>query len=137
MRTICVSWNTVSLDDPRGSLSGVTMVKIDCPSAAQAAWGTVLFLASMAIQGVAGAFVGSAPAAVVGDIMGRRRGGIVVAAFQMTSDIGTIIGPLVAGALIDTLGFGWAFGVGAAISLTAVTLVYLMPETLTRKPAVE
>ena len=102
-----------------------------------AMWGTVLFLASMAIQGVAGAFVGSAPAAVVGDIMGRRRGGIVVAAFQMTSDIGTIIGPLVAGALIDTLGFGWAFGVGAAISLTAVTLVYLMPETLTRKPAVE
>ena len=99
--------------------------------------GTVLFLLAMAIQGAAGAFLGSAPAAVVGDIMGGRRGGIVVATFQMMSDVGAIVGPLAAGFLVDSFDFDWAFAAGAALSLVAVTFVYLMPETLhrTRKPA--
>jgi len=99
--------------------------------------GTGLFLLAMAIQGAAGAFLGSAPAAVVGDIMGGRRGGIVVATFQMMSDVGAITGPLVAGFLVDAFDFDWAFAAGAALCLAAVTLVYLMPETLnrTRKPA--
>ncbi len=98
--------------------------------------GTILFLLAMAIQGAAGAFLGSAPAAVVGDIMGGRRGGIVVATFQMMSDVGAIAGPLVAGLLVDAFDFDWAFAAGAALCLAAVTLVYLMPETLnrTRKP---
>ena len=100
--------------------------------------GTVLFLLAMAVQGAAGAFLGSAPAAVVGDIMGGRRGGIVVATFQMMSDVGAIVGPLAAGFLVDSFDFDWAFAAGAALSLVAVTFVYLMPETLhrTRKPAI-
>jgi len=103
----------------------------------QAAAGTALFLVSMAIQGAAGAFLGSAPAAVVGDIMGGRRGGIVVATFQMMSDVGAIVGPLMAGLLVDLFDFDWAFAAGAILSLVAVTFVVLMPETLnrTRKPA--
>lgn len=103
----------------------------------QAVAGTALFLLSMAIQGAAGAFLGSAPAAVVGDIMGGRRGGIVVATFQMMSDVGAIVGPLMAGLLVDLLDFDWAFAAGAVLSLVAVTFVVLMPETLnrTRKPA--
>jgi MFS transporter, DHA1 family, multidrug resistance protein len=103
----------------------------------QAVAGTALFLLAMAIQGAAGAFLGSAPAAVVGDIMGGRRGGIVVATFQMMSDVGAIVGPLMAGLLVDMLDFDWAFAAGAALSLVAVTFVVLMPETLnrTRKPA--
>ncbi len=99
--------------------------------------GTALFLIAMAIQGAAGAFLGSAPAAVVGDIMGGRRGGIVVATFQMMSDVGAIVGPLMAGFLVDMFDFDWAFAAGAGLSLVAVTFVVLMPETLnrTRKPA--
>ncbi len=102
----------------------------------QALAGTILFLLAMAIQGAAAAFLGSAPAAVVGDIMGGRRGGIVVATFQMMSDVGAVIGPLVAGLLIDRFDFEWAFAAGAALSLVAVILVYVMPETLnrTRRP---
>ena len=100
-----------------------------------AVWGTSLFLVAMAIQGAAGAFLGSAPAAVIGDIMGGRRGGVVVATFQMMSDVGAIAGPLVAGVLIDALEFDWAFAAGAVVTLAAVTLVWLMPETLNRKPA--
>jgi MFS family permease len=86
----------------------------------------------MAIQGASGAFLGSAPAAVVGDIMGGRRGGIVVATFQMMADLGAIIGPLLAGLIIDLADFDWAFAVGAALALVAIIFVARMPETLHR-----
>ena len=99
----------------------------------QAVLATILFLLAMAIQGFSAAFLGSAPAAVVGDVMGGRKGGIVVATFQMMSDLGAVIGPLVAGFLVDALDFDWAFAAGAALSLVAVILVVLMPETLNRQ----
>ena len=99
----------------------------------QAVLATTLFLLAMAIQGFSAAFLGSAQAAVVGDVMGGRKGGIVVATFQMMSDLGAVIGPLVAGFLVDALDFDWAFAAGAALSLVAVILVVLMPETLNRQ----
>lgn len=98
----------------------------------QAVAGTALFLLAMAIQGAAAAFLGSAPAAVVGDVMSGRKGGIVVATFQMMSDLGAVVGPLVAGFLVDAFDFDWAFAVGAGLSLVAVIFVVLMPETLNR-----
>jgi MFS family permease len=97
--------------------------------------GTALFFVAMAIQGAAGAFLGSAPSAVVGDVMGGRRGGIVVATFQMMSDLGIIIGPLLAGLIIDAADFDWAFGLGVALCLVAVATVVRMPETLRRRAA--
>jgi MFS family permease len=73
---------------------------------------------------------------VVGDIVGGRRGGIVVATFQMSNDFGLILGPLAAGLLVDTLDYDWAFGAGTAISLLALVAVWFMPETLGRvRPA--
>lgn len=95
--------------------------------------GTVLFLLSMAIQGVGSAYLGSAPAAAVGDIVGGKRGGIVVATFQMMSDVGIIIGPLAAGLLVDLFDFDWAFAAAAGLSLIAVAFVWVMPETLHRR----
>ncbi|MFM9050054.1 MAG: MFS transporter [Actinomycetota bacterium] len=94
---------------------------------------TVFFL-SMAVLGVATAFLGSAPSAVVGDVMGGRQGGTVVAAYQMVSDFGAVVGPLIGGLLLDLYGFDWAFAFGAAISAIALVFVLFMPETL-RKPA--
>lgn len=94
--------------------------------------GLALFLLAMTIQGAASAFLGSAPAAVVGDIMGGRRGGIVVATFQMVSDIGAVAGPLVAGFLVDALDFDWAFMASSALAAVAVIVVLAMPETLRR-----
>jgi MFS family permease len=94
--------------------------------------GTVLFLVSMAIQGFGAAFLGSAPSAVVGDVMGGKKGGIVVATFQMMSDVGAIAGPLVAGLLVDLFDFNWAFAAGAVIALIPIVLVLRMPETLVK-----
>ncbi|MEZ5115260.1 MAG: MFS transporter [Candidatus Nanopelagicales bacterium] len=94
--------------------------------------GIVLFFVSMAVLGFSAAFLGSAPAAVVGDIMGGRRGGIVVAAYQMVSDLGAVAGPLLAGLLVDLFDYDWAFASGVAVTVLALVMVLLMPETLHR-----
>ena len=91
----------------------------------------MMFLA-MAILGVAVAYRSSAPAAAVGDLMGGRRGGIPIAVFQMTADIGSVLGPLAAGALLDAAGFSWAFTVVAVASAFVLILVWRSPETLQR-----
>lgn len=94
--------------------------------------GTILFLVSMAIQGFGAAFLGSAPSAVIGDVMGGKKGGIVVATFQMMSDAGAILGPLAAGLLVDLFDFDWAFAFGAVLAILPILLVIRMPETLKR-----
>jgi MFS family permease len=95
--------------------------------------GMILFLLSMAIQGYGAAFLGSAPSATVGDIMEGRRGGIVVATFQMMSDLGAVVGPLIAGLLVDAYDFDWAFAAGAALAVVPIILILRMPETLRRR----
>lgn len=92
--------------------------------------GLALFLVALGVQGAGSAFLSSAPAAVVGDIVGGKRGGIVVSTFQMTSDLGIVIGPLVAGLLVDLLDFDWAFIAATAMCLVSLLLVVAMPETL-------
>lgn len=87
------------------------------------------FLLSMAVGGIAAAFMGAAPAAVVGDVIGNKKSGSLIAGFQMTSDFGSIIGPLVAGLLVDQAGFNWAFASGAAVALVALVLSLFMKET--------
>lgn len=87
------------------------------------------FLIAMAIGGIAAAFMGAAPAAVVGDVIGNKKSGSLVAGFQMTTDFGSIVGPLVAGFLVDQAGFNWAFASGAAVALLALVLSLVMKET--------
>lgn len=119
--------------------TGIGMVVLTGADVAANGWGTpavaatALFFVAMAVQGAAGAFLGSAPSAVVGDVMGGRRGGIVVATFQMMSDLGAIVGPLLAGFIIDAADFDWAFGLGVLFCMLAVVFVLRMPETLRRQ----
>lgn len=88
-----------------------------------------VFLLAMVASGVGGAFSGTAPGAVVGDVM-KGRGGKVVAVFQMSSDAGAITGPLVAGWLADSISFSAAFAVSAAVLFVASWTSWRMPETL-------
>jgi MFS family permease len=90
-----------------------------------------LFLA-MAASGLAMAFMGAPASAVVGDVTRGRSGGRVVSAYQMVGDLGGILGPLLAGALVDALGFSWAFGTGLGVAVVALVMVTAMPETLRR-----
>jgi MFS family permease len=89
-----------------------------------------LLIVVLCLFGVASAFLGTAPAAAVGDAAGSRSG-TAVAVFSMCADIGAIIGPLVAGFLADTWSYPAAFGAGAALMLVATGLSWRMPRDWT------
>lgn len=76
----------------------------------------VTLAAVMLVAGAGSALANPGQQAVLADVLARRRGGNVVAAYSMSSDLGGVLGPAIAGAIVDAAGFGWAF------SLTAVLL---------------
>jgi MFS family permease len=90
--------------------------------------GAPLFLVGMALYGAGSALLGVSSAAVVGDVIGGR-GGTPVAAFQMASDAGAFIGPLVAGALADAASFEVAFLATAVVAGLAFAATLVMSET--------
>ncbi|HVM29117.1 MAG TPA: MFS transporter, partial [Mycobacteriales bacterium] len=79
-----------------------------------AATGPVSLLLAMTVLGAGGALLGVAPAAVVGDVV-EGRGGTAIAVWQMSSDLGAVAGPLVAGLLIDRASFAAALLTSAAV----------------------
>jgi MFS family permease len=85
-----------------------------------------LAMVAMAVFGAGSAFLGSAPAALVGDVAGRRSG-TVVAVFNMASDLGAVVGPVLAGFLVDHGSFAAAFGLGAAVVGLAGVLGMRLP----------
>jgi MFS family permease len=105
-----------------GTVAGVAMLLV---AVTTSLW---LYLVAMLMFGAGSSVMGSAPGAVVGDVM-RGRGGKVVAVFQMSSDLGAIVGPLAAGLLADTLSFGAAFALTAAVLFAGVAMSVRMPET--------
>ena len=69
-----------------------------------------LFLAVSLVAGMGSGLVNPPLNAAVADVIGSRaRGGTVLAGFQMASDTGAIIGPVLAGALAEAVGFPAAF----------------------------
>jgi MFS family permease len=85
-----------------------------------------ILMAVLSVYGVAAAFMGTAPAAAVGDAAGAR-GGQPVAVFSAFSDVGAIIGPLVAGALVDAVSFPAAFGTAVVLMFVASAYALRMP----------
>ncbi len=90
-----------------------------------------VFFISMTVLGIAGAYLSSAPTAVVGDVSGGKPRGSMMSAYQMSADFGAIFGPVIAGYLLDQTGsFVEPFAM-AAIGMALLTLTVLrMPETL-------
>lgn len=82
--------------------------------------------ALLCAYGVAAAFMGTAPAASVGDAAGARSGQ-PVAVFSAFSDLGAIVGPLVAGALLDAVSYPVAFGSAVVLMLAASIYALRMP----------
>ena len=83
---------------------------------------------ALCLYGISAAFLGTAPAAAVGDAAGGRSG-TPVAIFSMASDTGAIVGPLVAGFLADHVSYPVAFAVGAALLLLGTAASARMPRT--------
>jgi len=91
------------------------------------------FLIAMAIFGLGSGLLDVAPGAMLGDVLGGR-GGTEVATYQMAGDLGSLLGPLIAGLLADQVGFEASFGVTAAVLLIAAVAASRAPETLQRSP---
>lgn len=114
-----------------GSLAVGAVVLVAVPFATNI-W---VLIALLCVYGVASAFLGTAPAASVGDAAGARSGQ-PVAVFSMFSDFGAIVGPLVAGLLVDLVSFPAAFIVTAALLLVVGGYALRMPrESSSRAPA--
>jgi DHA1 family multidrug resistance protein-like MFS transporter len=97
-----------------GSFGVAGLLMIAIPFAPNVIVLTVL----LCLFGAAASFMGTAPAAAVGDAAGGRSGR-PVAVFSMVSDLGAIVGPLVAGYLADAVSFPVAFATGAVLLLAA------------------
>ena len=95
-------------------------------AAAPSIW---VLAAVMAVAGAGSALANPGQQAVLADVLARRRGGSVVAAYSMASDLGGMLGPAVAGAVLDLAGFGWAFGITAALLAAAALAWSLVPDS--------
>jgi MFS family permease len=87
-----------------------------------------MYLLSMLILGLGGAFLATVPASIVGDII-KGKGGKVIAIFQMAGDAGMIFGPIIIGWISDVYSYRTAFGFSAVIFTLVLFLVYRIPET--------
>lgn len=80
----------------------------------------LVLLVLSALSGLGAGLVNPAQQAAVADVVGtERRGGPVLAGFQMAQDSGAILGPVLVGVVADVAGYGWAFGLTAGITLLA------------------
>jgi DHA1 family multidrug resistance protein-like MFS transporter len=80
----------------------------------------------LCVYGVAAAFMGTAPAAAVGDAAGPRNAR-PVAVFSAFSDAGAIVGPLAAGALLDAFSYEVAFASAAVLMAATAVVAIWMP----------
>ncbi len=96
--------------------------------------GPCAFLAAMAVAGFGSGLLDVAPAAMIGDIIDRD-GGTLVASYQMAGDVGSVVGPVAGGFLVDSASYGAAFGLAAAVLGGAAILGSAAPETRPDEPA--
>jgi len=87
-----------------------------------------VYLASLAVAGFGSGLLDVAPAAMIGDIIDRG-GGTLVASYQMAGDVGSVVGPVAGGLLVDSSSYAAAFGLAAAVLGGAAALGFVSPET--------
>lgn len=76
----------------------------------------VIFCVFSVLTGIGTGLLGPSLQASVADVIGSNRsGGTVLSTFQMLSDLGQIVGPLLAGFVVDQWGYGAAFGISGAL----------------------
>lgn len=91
-----------------------------------------VLVAVLCVYGAGAAMQGTAPTAAVGDAT-QGRGGAPVAAFSMVTDLGSIFGPLVAGAVLDVWSFPAAFAIGGVLLLAGSVYAFFIPKDLDRE----
>lgn len=91
-----------------------------------------MFMAVACVTGVTTGIFMSPMQAAVADILGSEaRAGTPVAAVQMMSDLGAIVGSMTVGWVAQQLSFGWDFVISGMVLLIAAAGWVLAPETRT------
>ena len=106
-----------------GVICGISTIAM--PYSTSIAW----LIAFLCIYALGAAAQGTAPTAAVADATDGR-GGYPVAVFSMMIDIGSILGPLVAGAVIDAFDFETGFLIGGIILLAGSLHALFIPRAL-------
>ena len=78
--------------------------------------------AIMLVAGAGSALANPGQQAVLADVLAKRRGGGPVAAYSMASDLGGVLGPALAGLVVDLAGFSWAFVLTAVLLAAAASV---------------
>lgn len=95
--------------------------------------GLWVLVALSVLAGLGAGVLNPAQQASVADVIGRERsGGPALAAFSMAQDAGAIVGPVLAGVLVDQGSFPLAFAVTGAVTLLAALPWLRARETLVR-----
>ena len=93
---------------------------------------SVLFGLSL-LSGIGAGFVNPAQQAALADIVGQdRKGGTVLSSYQMATDVGVILGPVLVGLVVDSMGFGPALALTGALAAGGALVWLRAPETLGR-----
>lgn len=89
-----------------------------------------LLVAASVVAGMGAGVLNPAQQAAVTDVIGTdRAGGKVLATFQMASDSGAILGPVVVGLVVDRLGYTTGFVVSGVLLLAAAVPWFFARET--------
>ncbi|WP_211080680.1 MFS transporter [Arcanobacterium buesumense] len=85
--------------------------------------------------GLGAGFIQPAQQGAIADVVGDRQGGRVVSFFQQFNDFGTILGPIIAGLIIDYSGYVAAYIVGGSVLLLAA-LAWIFFDKAENEPGV-
>ena len=95
-----------------------------------------LLVVARALQGVCGALLTPAALAVIVAAFPPDERGKAVGAWTAWGGIGTVLGPLIGGQLVDTASWRWIFAINVPIVLVTLWLVFrAVPEGRTRDPS--
>lgn len=87
------------------------------------------FLLASFVAGLGSGMFSPAQQAALADVLGTRaRGGPVLAAFQMSADLGTVLGPILIGWIAERTSFGVGMAVTGGLLAVSATVWLLTPE---------
>ena len=93
--------------------------------AAGFAFSMIMLVFARLIQGVAAGGLLALPHAIIGDIAPPRSRGIYFASITSVWAASAVLGPLVGGTLVDTIGWRWIFFLNIPIGFSAIGLLVL------------